>query len=250
MRSRIGWRHHLAGATAGGCLLLAACGIGNNSDEMPGFNDQAAQAGRAPGSAAPGGAASPEAVASGTMSRSEDQLAAQAQASDTQGTGGAGTGSMEATAAAPMSDNTIFATLASANKAEIDAGNIARGQAADPSVRAFATDMIREHTAMQRQAEQLAAKLSLAPQPLANDTIQARASATQTTLGAARGAAFDRAYMRTQVEDHANTLRMLQAAERAAANPELKSFIRGAIPNVEQHLTRARDIQGKLGGGT
>jgi len=249
MRSSIGWRHHLASAAAGACLLSAACGIGNNSDEMPGFNDQAAQAGRAPGSAAPGGAASPEGVASGTMSRSEDQLAAQAQASDTQGTGGAGTGAME-TAAAPMSDNTIFATIASANEAEIEAGKIAQGKATNASVRAFANDMVREHTALQQQAQQLATKLELAPQPLANDSIAARSNTHQTALSSASGAAFDRQYMEFQVADHESTLAMLRQAERAAANPELKSFIRGAIPNVEQHLTRARDIRSKLGGGT
>jgi putative membrane protein len=149
----------------------------------------------------------------------------------------------------PPSDNTIFATLASVNKAEVDAGSLARERVSDPSVRAFAGDMVREHTELQRQADQLAAKLELAPQPLADDTVQARAAAAETTLNAAQGAAFDRAYLRSQIDAHDNAVRMLRSAQGAAANPELKALIRGTVPKVQQHLQRARDLQRRLGGG-
>jgi putative membrane protein len=150
----------------------------------------------------------------------------------------------------PPSDNTIFATLASVNAAEIDAARIAQERASDAAVRAFAGDMVREHTELHRQAEQLAAKLELAPQPLAEDTIQAKAAAAETTLHAARGAAFDRAYVRGQVEAHDHTIRMLRNAQGAAANPRLKELIRGTIPKVEQHLRRARELERRLGGAT
>ena len=150
----------------------------------------------------------------------------------------------------PPSDNTIFATLASVNGAEVDAGRIAQERAADTSVRAFAGDMVRAHTELQRHAEQLAAKLELAPQPLAEDTIQAKAAVAETTLNAARGAAFDQAYVRGQVEAHDNAVRMLRNAQGAAANPALKELLRGTIPKVEQHLRRARELQRRLGGGT
>jgi putative membrane protein len=199
--------------TAGAALLLAACGTGG-----------------------------------GDHASGADSAAATAQPADTQAVGGAGTGSMEE-AAAPMSDNTIFATMASANEAEIDAGRAALERASDTTVRAFAGDMVREHSRLQRQADQLATKLELAPQPLANDTIQAKAVAAETALAAARGGAFDREYVRGRVSGHANTLRMLKGAEAAAASPELKALIGRTIPVVERHLARARELQVRVGGG-
>jgi putative membrane protein len=222
-RKAVGW------CAAGAWLLLAACApakSGESGDKAP------RQYGDAD-SAAPAAAESPDAVRAGTQA----------------GLQGAGTGSLEA-GTQTLDDNMILALLASANKAEIDAGRSARGRAADSAVRAFAQTMIDDHSVMQRQADQLGARLRIAPQPLANDSIEARAAAAAERLGALRGAEFDRAYVEIQVRDHQNTLRFLQAASGAAAAPELKGLVQQIVPAVQQHLQRARDLRAQLGAAT
>jgi putative membrane protein len=71
-------------------------------------------------------------------------------------------------------------------------------------------------------------------------------SATTALNNAAKGAGFDRQYIDLQVQAHQQTLTDLQRFQTQAQNADLKSLIEKAIPKVQQHLQRAKDVQGKL----
>ena len=151
----------------------------------------------------------------------------------------------------PMSDANILAAVGAANAAEIGAGELARDQARNAEVKAFARMMVTEHQAMQKQADSITTASNLQPQPAANaDSIQRAATATTDSLKALRGAEFDRAYMAAQVRDHQNTLTALQQFAGAAQNAQLRTMLQGAMPKVQQHLDRATQLQSKLGGST
>lgn len=167
-----------------------------------------------------------------------------AAAGDTLGMG------VPAGAPAGMSDPQIVAQISASNGLEIAAGQLAAPKAQHGDVQAFARDMVTEHQAMQGQVDSLVTSANITPQPAAPDTLAEKAEeARQQLEGQAAGAEFDRMYMDMQVRDHEATLDLLNAARSAAQHADLRTLIDGAIPKVTQHLERARQIRGQLGGG-
>ena len=196
--------------TAAGCIAAAAaCGGGDDA-----MDDTAnAGIGAAPGDTAGAMAAAP---------------------------GGAGA----------MTDAQILAQMSVSNGAEISSSQLAQPKARNQQVKDFARDMIAEHQAMQGQADSLATRANITPSPAQGDTLQqALDRAREQLQGQAAGAEFDRLYMDMQVSSHEGTLALLNTARGAAQNADLQALIDQAIPKVQQHLDRARQIRGALGGG-
>jgi putative membrane protein len=176
-----------------------------------------------------------------------DTTVAGAGATDTSMAAGAGSSTSMKAPAATMTDAQIFAMLAAANRGEIDAGKMASTKATSASVRSFARDMVTAHTKMLNDGNALAKKLNITPDTTAADSINAMNQSTAATLtAAAKGAAFDSAYVNAQVAGHEYVLDMIKRAEGQAQNPELKSALTSAEPQVQQHLDRIKDIQSKL----
>ena len=146
-----------------------------------------------------------------------------------------------------MTDPEIFSMLKSANQGEIDAGKMAESKATNAAVKAFAKDMVTDHTTLLNQGNALARKLNVTPKPAANDSIEAHDKATASALQqTAKGAAFDSAYVNAQVTGHQNTLDLVKRAEDQAQNDQLKALLKNAEPVIQRHLDRIKDIQGKL----
>jgi putative membrane protein len=176
-----------------------------------------------------------------------DTTAAATGATDTSMAAGTGSSTSMKAPATAMTDAQIFAMLAAANQGEIDAGKTASTKATNPSVKAFARDMVTAHTKMLDDGNALAKKLNITPDTTAADSIKAMNQSTAATLSAAaKGAAFDSAYVNAQVAGHEYVLDMIKRAEGQAQNAQLKSALTSAEPKVQQHLDRIKDIQSKL----
>ena len=146
-----------------------------------------------------------------------------------------------------MTDAEIFAMLKSANQGEIDAGKTAESKATNAAVKAFAKDMVADHTMLLNQGDALAKKVNVTPQPAANDSIDATNKQVATALEQVpKGAAFDSTYVNNQVLGHQNTLDLVKRAEDQAQNSELKALLKNAEPVIQRHLDRIKDIQGKM----
>ena len=150
-----------------------------------------------------------------------------------------------APANAPLTDANIVAAIGMANAEEIGDGSLADSMATNANVKAFARDMVKDHRAMQGDADKLAG-LTPTPPPNADAERQRAESEMAALRGAAKGAAFDKAYIDQQVANHQAVLDKLRQFEAQAQDNNLKALIRGAVPKVEQHLQRAKDVQGKL----
>jgi putative membrane protein len=201
----------LAALTIGACLSVAACG-GDRAADDAAVTDTAA-----------GAVATTPAV------------------------GGAGTGSMEATNE-PRSDSDILTMISHSNSAEVSSSNLALQNASNAQVKAFARQMVNEHTAMQKQGQQLGK--SLAMEGTGSDTAQSKMEHTMDNLDDLKdkkGADFDRAYMDMQVRAHEQTLTELRSYEGRAQSAELKQHITQAIPKVEAHLQKAQQLRQQLG---
>jgi putative membrane protein len=170
-----------------------------------------------------------------------------AAAADTSMAAGTGSSTSMKAPAAAMTDAQIFAMLAAANQGEIDAGKMASTKATNASVKSFARDMVTAHTKMLNDGNALAKKLNITPDTAAADSINAMNQSTAATLtAAAKGAAFDSAYVNAQVAGHEYVLDMIKRAEGQAQNADLKSALTAAEPQVQKHLDRIKDIQSKM----
>ena len=163
----------------------------------------------------------------------------------------AGTGSstsMNAPApAATMTDAQIFAMLGAASQGEIAAGKMAEAKATSASVKAFARAMVTAHTKMLNDGNALAKRLNITPETSAADSINASNQSTAAALtSAAKGAAFDAAYVNAQVAGHEYVLDMVKRAAGQAQNADLKAALTAAEPQVQAHLDRIKNIQGKM----
>lgn len=148
-----------------------------------------------------------------------------------------------------MSDAQIVAQVSNANGKEIAAGRIAQEKARNADVKSFAADMVKDHTAMQGGVDSLVTAANITPKAAEPDTLQkALDDATKKLQDQAAGADFDRTYMDMMVSDHEATITLLNQAATAAQNADLRTLIQGAIPKVQAHLDRARQVRGALGG--
>jgi putative membrane protein len=151
------------------------------------------------------------------------------------------------TAAPTLTDANIVAILDHANMADSATGSVAATKGTNAEVKTFGRDMMRDHHALRKMGQDLAKKLNVTPQPLANDSSEARDRAWLDSLQSmTKGAAWDKAYIDHEVMAHQEVVSTLHTAQNAAQNAELKDLITKAIPTIESHLKKAQDIQSKL----
>jgi putative membrane protein len=155
------------------------------------------------------------------------------------------------TPAAPaVTDPQIAAIVVAANQVDIDAGNLAKERASDPRVKEFAQRMITDHSGVNQAASDLVGKLGVTPEP--NPTSQQLTTdgeAKRTELQGQSGAAFDRAYIASEVAYHQAVLDAIdQTLVPSARNGELKALLEQTRPAVQAHLDHARQLQTSLGG--
>jgi putative membrane protein len=148
---------------------------------------------------------------------------------------------------AKLNDANIAALLDEANAADSSAGNLATTKGTKADVRAFGKLMMNDHHALRKAGQDLVTKLNVTPTPPANDSLPIKAKAAQDNLTAMdKGATWDKAYIDGEVTTHQMVLGLIDQAQTAAQAPELKALLTKARPNIEMHLKRAQDIQGKL----
>lgn len=164
----------------------------------------------------------------------------------------ANTGGTTAGAAAlgSLTDPEIVYLVDEANKADSAAGALALKKAKNANVKSFARQMTVDHHRLREQGQQLAKKLKVTPQKPANDPVEGLANQEMSALESASGAAFDSTYMNHEVQAHQAVLDLLNKAHDAAQNAELKELIGKAQPVIQQHLSRAEQIQKELGSKT
>ena len=147
-----------------------------------------------------------------------------------------------------LSDANIAAIVLAANDADIANGNEAKGKTKNAEVRAFAEQMVTDHTSVNQQAKDLAGKLSLSPED--NDAsrgLKASSDSTRDEIGKLDGAAFDKAYIDHEVDYHKAVIGMLDGTLiPSAQNAELKSLLQNSRPAFQAHLEHAEKVQATL----
>ena len=151
--------------------------------------------------------------------------------------------SAPALAAAPT-DPQIAHIAYTAGVIDVAAGKQALAKSHNKAVRDFATEMVRDHTAVNDKALALVKKLHVTPQD--NQTSQAlskQAKATYDRLAKLNGAAFDKAYAANEVAYHKTVNGALASTLIPnAKNAELKSLLETGLTLFKEHQAHAEQL--------
>jgi putative membrane protein len=146
-------------------------------------------------------------------------------------------------------DPQIAAIVVTANQVDIDAGKLATAKAHAQDVKAFAQQMITDHTGVNKQATELVTKLKVKPEE--NDTSKSLKQGGDDNLAKLKelkGADFDRAYIAHEVTYHQTVIDALdKTLIPSAKNEELKALLIKVRPAFVAHLEHAKSIQAKMG---
>lgn len=150
--------------------------------------------------------------------------------------------------AAKPNDAQIAHIAYTAGNLDIEAANQALSISHNADVRAFAQEMVRDHTAVNDKALALVKALHVTPEN--NPTSQSLttgADAERATLGKLSGAAFDKAYVANEVAYHhtVNTA-LADTLIPDAQNAQLKSLLQTGLALFQQHEMHAEHLAAEL----
>jgi putative membrane protein len=146
-------------------------------------------------------------------------------------------------------DAQIASIVVTANQVDIDAGKLAASKTAKADVKAFANQMVTDHTGVNKQATELVTRLKVTPEDNAtSQSLKAGGDANISTLKGLSGAAFDKAYIDHEVAYHQQ---VLDAVDKvlipSASNADLKALLVKVRPAFVAHLEHAKQVQASLG---
>jgi putative membrane protein len=207
-------------------LVLVLTGCGTSKDNAPAVSASAA-------ATTPLEAASPNAQ---TAPASKHASAAHASSSS----GGS----------AMPNTGLILSQMHQTNLMEIELGKVAEQKAASSEVRAYANQLVQDHTNVDRMVVAMAQDSGTnlkngaeAHQAARHET--AREKELERKLKSAQGADFDRLFLKETSADHDRLIAKLQQDKQNTSDEELESLIEKVIPVLEQHRELAQILMKK-----
>ena len=149
---------------------------------------------------------------------------------------------------AALTDPEIASIAYTAGTMDIDNAKLALKKSHNRTIRAFATDMIRDHSAVNRRALALVKKLHITPQNNpTSEAIVKQSNQARAELAKLSGAAFDKGYIENEVNYH----KMVNNALKSelipdAKNPQLKRLLETGLKIFEGHERHAEEIASRM----
>lgn len=123
--------------------------------------------------------------------------------------------------------------------AEIEASRLLQQNGSDPKLKAYAADMISDHSRVAEELKQLAANKQVA----LDDGPSSAQRAELKLLHVHKGDKLDEAYVRSYgIKLHQNTILLFRNAIGSAKDPQVKAFAEKTLPGLEHHLQMAETI--------
>jgi putative membrane protein len=139
------------------------------------------------------------------------------------------------------SERMFIRKAAEGGKAEVELGKLAQEKAASPEVKQFGERMVNDHSKANDQLKEVAQKEGVT----LPTKLDAKDAATKARLEKLSGEAFDRAYMKDMVADHAKDVREFKNEAKNGKDPDVKNFAAQTAPTLEDHLKEAKNIAPK-----
>lgn len=158
------------------------------------------------------------------------------------------TSGVQAQPAAKPTDPQIAHIAYTAGNIDIAAGKLALDKSQSKAVRAFAEEMVRDHTAVNDKALALVKKLNVTPEDNAtSQSLAQNAAKKREELTTLSGAAFDKGYAANEVAYHKTVNAALaQTLIPSAQNAELKSLLETGLKLFTEHQRHAEHLEAEL----
>lgn len=150
--------------------------------------------------------------------------------------------------AAGPTDPQIAHIAYTAGSIDVAAGKQALARSHNKSVRSFASEMVRDHQAVNDKALALVKKLHVTPEANPTSTaLSKQGAATLRRLSHLHGRSFDRAYAANEVAYHKTVNGALSGTLIPAANnDELKSLLQTGLTLFREHQEHAEHLAANL----
>lgn len=142
-----------------------------------------------------------------------------------------------------LNDANILALYGAVNSRQIAAASAELQAWRSDTVRALASSVAQQHSALQHSADSLAAAIRLVPVMSALvDSLNAVIQAPDS-LHAYRGGSLDRAFVQQQVAAQQRIASYLQQLSTLAQAPELQALLQNAADRVSAEVSQTRAVQ-------
>jgi putative membrane protein len=159
------------------------------------------------------------------------------------------TASLAFAQAPTLEDGEIVSILNTANQGEVKAAMNAQNKASNPEVRKFAQLMITDHQNALKQTAPVAKQAKIKPMNnnMYSRNMKKENNTAMRKMRKMQGAAFDQAYMDSQIAMHEKVLGMIDNMLLPnAKSPDLKNLITNMRPVIDAHLQQAKQIRSAL----
>jgi putative membrane protein len=152
--------------------------------------------------------------------------------------------------AAPNKENTraVLSQIHQANLMEVALGKMAEEKASTSEIRAYADQLVQDHTNVDQTVVAMAQKSGAHLQNGAAAHREGRIvheGQLERKLKSASGPDFDRLFLQQTSSDHERLIRKLQQDREDASDDELEALIDKMIPILEQHRELAQILMKK-----
>jgi putative membrane protein len=153
--------------------------------------------------------------------------------------GAASAGTFESPQLAPV-DYAFIAQTNLGNHFQIDTGKLGETHARSAAVRDYATLMDSSHVQVENNLMALLEKMNLEPPPAT--LLSGAYKGLVKILGGEQGAAFDREYVRSQLDyQHANDA-LYRWEIQNGSNPALIAYASETLPKIDDHMHRVEAL--------
>ncbi|MGI4832184.1 MAG: DUF4142 domain-containing protein [Janthinobacterium lividum] len=202
-------------------LLFTACGSSNNADT---------------GSAASTTPASNTASTAAMGDSAAGKMASPMATDSSKSMSGTASADPNGPTAPHANDAEFMQSAAHSDQNEIQLSQLALSKGVSGQVKAYANQMIADHTKSTANLKPIAAKANVT---LPTD-MDAAHKAMLPTMQKLSGKEFETKYVQQMVADHQKTANTLKAHETMAKDAGLKNWIATTLPVVEGHLSMAK----------
>jgi putative membrane protein len=143
----------------------------------------------------------------------------------------------------------VLSQMNVANTTEIGLSKLATRKASSPQVKQIARKLVADHTKNREEVRALAQKVNVTLTPTQGGSISsADSAALPQDLQNLSGAAFDKAWLRHQIEAHNTNIQRIQNQTLPAVqDPRIKTYLQKTLTDMQTHLASLEHAEQQLG---
>jgi len=123
------------------------------------------------------------------------------------------------------------------NLSEVQVGKLAQDKSMDDGVRSFGDMLVKDHSAANEKATEVANAIGVTPPTEPNS----KQKAIYDKLSKLSGSAFDREFAKMMVDDHKKDIKDFEK-EAKSQNQQVAAFAKDTLPTLHKHLDTAESL--------